>query len=335
MLKIAILRNWVIWRGYCTDTASTPSYITGKPKQLMDNYLLTQDGLSIYYREIWTGPSTYNKPCSNEHTTILCLPGLTRNHRDFLAMASQITDVYHLICPDMRGRGQSQYDSNPDNYSPPTYVKDMWLLLDELSIDRVVVLGTSLGGLMGMLMAAEHPDRIEAVILNDIGAEVSAEALQKITDYLNSSGPEDNWHSTVLTLQSKHGEQFTDLDESQWEDLAKRLYQVRNNRIVPDYDQTIIRNTSQNALDLWPIFKALLSIPALVLRGENSDLLTSDTLSKMKALKQDLHTATVPNRGHAPFLDEDAAINAIQSFLQGLRKHHKEEINPPKSCTPN
>jgi pimeloyl-ACP methyl ester carboxylesterase len=272
----------------------------------------SHDGLQLFYRD--AGPH-------NEATPVLCLPGLTRNSRDFTQLAAHLTASRRVICPDLRGRGYSEHDPEWRNYHPLTYVADTWQLLDELAIQRVVVIGTSLGGLMAMIMAAQQPVRLAGVVLNDVGPEIAPEGLARIRGYAGKLPPVTNWTAAAAQLREVYGLALPGLDEAAWLAYARQSFR-ENAEGIPqlDYDPAIglaIQEVSGEPADPWPLFRAL-TMPALALRGELSDILAPATLARMQQEKPDLVAVTVVNRGHVPLLDEPDSLAAIETFLATL-----------------
>jgi pimeloyl-ACP methyl ester carboxylesterase len=272
----------------------------------------SHDGLQLFYRD--AGPH-------NEATPILCLPGLTRNSRDFTQFAAHLAASRRVICPDLRGRGSSEHDPEWRNYQPLTYVADTWQLLDELGIQRVVVIGTSLGGLMAMIMAAQQPVRLAGVVLNDVGPEIAPEGLARIRAYAGKLPPVTNWTEAAAQVREVYGLALPGLDQAAWLAYARQSFR-ENAEGIPqlDYDPAIglaIQEVSGEPADPWPLFRAL-TMPALALRGELSDILAPATLARMQQEKPDLVAVTVANRGHVPLLDEPDSLAAIETFLATL-----------------
>lgn len=269
------------------------------------------DGLKLHYR---------NYPGSDERPPVLCLHGLTRNARDFAPLAEHLAGKWRVIVPEMRGRGMSEYARDPATYSPRTYIEDVEALLEEQGIDRFVAIGTSMGGLMTMLMAARNAGRLAAAVLNDIGPELDPAGLERISGYVGQGRSFPTWMHAARALQEVHGEWFPDYAIEDWLEMAKRTMVLgQNGRIVFDYDMAIAEpfNAPDGAApaDLWPAFEALAPVPLLVLRGELSDLLSRETLAAMQARHPTMRAATVPRVGHAPMLDEPVSLAAIDALL--------------------
>ncbi len=278
-----------------------------------DLWYQSPDGLKLYARD-------YPGPAGSTLPPALCMHGLTRNSADFAALADQLCAGRRVLSVDQRGRGRSDYDSNISNYTPATYVQDMFALLDGEGIDRVVLVGTSMGGLMSFLMAAMQPERIAAMIINDIGPEIDPAGLARIQDYVGKSGPVTTWDEAVAQQKAINGIAFPDFTEQQWQDFTRGLYREENGAPVIAYDPAIAQPMSDQDSgavppDLWPVFEAITAIPMLVVRGATSDILSPGCVARMRELDPDLQVVEVPNRGHAPMLDEPAAQSAITGFL--------------------
>jgi len=290
-----------------------------------DGFYASNDGLALYYRCYSPAFSDTDKSDTNRSTnavdarsrkTVLCLPGVSRNHRDFLPMIDALPPQFNWLLVDLRGRGHSAHDPNPDNYHPATYVDDICRLLDHLELETVDIVGTSLGGILAMMLNTLFPQRVARAVLNDVGAFVEKSAIENIGTYLQQAHLHENWDSVVAAIKPVYSDFFTGLSEQDWHALAHRLYRQRaDSTLTPDYDPALFRSASAVDLDLWPFFDSLKDKPTLVLRGANSGLLTPSILTQMVKSRPDLQVTTVANRGHAPFLDEPESIAAITRFL--------------------
>ncbi len=281
-----------------------------------DRFWTSSDGLSLHYRN-YAGPEGSTK------LPVLCLHGLTRNARDFAGLAEALAATRRVIVPSMRGRGQSAYAADSDTYTPITYVADVEKLLAELEVTRFVAVGTSMGGLMTMLMAAMKPGRIAGVVMNDIGPEVDPSGVARIAGYVGQGRSYPTWVHAARGLAEAHGASFPDYDLDQWLELTKRTMVVsQNGRIVFDYDMAIAEPFAKpgNAAppDLWQAYEALRDVPMLLVRGELSDLISPATVEQMKVRNPAMRTITVPRVGHAPTLDEPEVRAAIAALLDGV-----------------
>ena len=282
-----------------------------------EKFFASRDGLQIYFRD-YEGDAA--------KAPVLCLHGLTRNSRDFAALAEHIAPARRVIVPDQRGRGRSQYDPQWMNYHPGTYVEDMWTLLSELSIVRVVVLGTSLGGLMAMLMAATRPQMLAGVVLNDIGPEIDPAGVARIQSYAGRLPPVRNWDDAAAQMRMTFGLTFPEYDEPQWRDFARKSFDEDEGGVPrlaadPKIGDAIRAIPAPAGITqaMWLAFGQLRNLPALAVRGATSDLLSAATFERMQKEVPSLVAVTVPNRGHAPQLDEPESLRAIDAFLAGLR----------------
>ncbi len=280
------------------------------PAQYEDGFWWSKDGLRLHYRD-YSG--------RDDRPPILCIPGLTRNARDFAHVADRLAGDWRLICVDLRGRGESAYAKFPMSYAPITYLQDIEDLLETLKIDRFVAFGTSLGGLLTMLLASARPGRIAGALLNDIGPVIEEEGLARIRGFVGKSGSWPSWMHAARAASNLHGHAHPDYDLPQWIALAKRLYRLTaQGRIIPDYDPRIaepIRRPSE-PVDLWPAFDALGKAPVTILRGATSDILSTDTVAAMAKRLPNATLSIIPRTGHPPELDEPAAIKAIDGLLE-------------------
>jgi pimeloyl-ACP methyl ester carboxylesterase len=276
-------------------------------------YYDSSDGLKLFYHDY--APAACGTP-------VLCLPGLTRNSRDFDELAAHLYMSRRVLTPDLRGRGLSDRDPEWRNYHPATYVNDVTTLLDLLAIDKIIVIGTSLGGLMAMGMAMQDAERLAGVVLNDVGPEIAPEGLARIQAYTGRLTPVSNWDQAIAQSREIYGPWLPGLSDAEWNKMAWRAYRDGNDGVpVQDIDVNIgraVREIGPQVGDPWQMFDALANIPTLVLRGALSDILSADTLARMHQRKADLLSVEIPDRGHVPLLNEPAALSAIDAFIEGL-----------------
>ena len=263
----------------------------------------------------------YARDYPGDGAPILMMHGLTRNSADFGSLAVRLSGRHRVIVPEQRGRGRSQYDPDPANYTPATYCADMTALIARLGLDRPVLIGTSMGGLMAMIMGAMAPDAYRGIVLNDIGPVVDQAGLDRIARYVGLSGDVRDWAEAADYARRTNGYAFPDYDESDWKAFAARLFR-EDARGVPRlaYDPAIaagLKGDKPSAVppDLWPLWDTLASLPVLIVRGEISDILSAQTMAQMRARHPDCTTVTVPGIGHAPMLDEAQAVAAIEAFI--------------------
>ena len=285
------------------------------------------EGLELYCR-VYEPPAPRGLPAAGgarapKALTVLCLPGLTRNSRDFEALAPHLAARYRVVCPDLRGRGLSARDPHWQNYQPAIYLADLQRLLQALELDRVAIIGTSLGGLLGMLLGATIPERVAGLVLNDVGPEIDPKGLERIRTYTGMLPPVATWGEAVRQLRGVYGNAWPGLSDERWSLLVRRSYREdASGAPVLDCDPRIgdaVRAAPPVPGGLWPIFARLHSVPMLVIHGALSDILSVSTLERMQREKPDLERVTVGNRGHVPLLDEPAALGAIDHFLARLR----------------
>ena len=284
------------------------------PASFVSRYYTSPDGLKLHYRD-YAGPPA-------PRLTVVCIPGLTRNARDFEDLAPHLAETYRVISVELRGRGLSEYAKDPMTYVPPTYVRDVAALLKAEQLAHVALIGTSLGGIISMVLAATMPAKILGVVLNDIGPEISPEGLARIASYVGQTKPITNWDEAAAAIRMIDGKIFPDYEADEiWIKMARRRFvESEDGSFRPDYDLNISKPfaSSTTAVNLWPFFMALKRIPALAIRGETSDLLSPEIFAQMKKAVPNLRQVTVPNRGHAPYLDEPEALSAIEAFLKKL-----------------
>jgi pimeloyl-ACP methyl ester carboxylesterase len=278
-----------------------------------DRYFTVGDGLRLHYRD-YPGPS--DKP------PLLCLHGLTRNSRDWAQFAMRYSPRHRVLALDFRGRGQSDYDPVSARYAPLTYAGDVIEMLDQLGIAEAIFVGTSLGGLVTMVIAATAPHRIKASILNDVGPDVDPAGIERILSYVGKDVRFGSWDEAAAAIAGNYGAAFERYGHDDWVTMAKRNCREEKGEIRFDYDMAIAEpfKTTGPApqVDLWPLFEALGSKPLLVIRGAKSDLLTAQTAAKMQSVAPDAKLALVPGVGHAPELNEAEAVAAIDDFLANL-----------------
>lgn len=276
----------------------------------IDDYFTVADGLRLHYRD-YPGPAG--------QLPLLCLHGLTRNARDFADFADRYSPSWRVLALDFRGRGLSDYDPLPARYTPLTYAGDVLQLLDQLAIPRVVFVGTSLGGLVTMAVAAVAPQRIAASILNDVGPELTGDGLERIASYVGKSPRFATWEEAADAIAANNRHIPATYTRADWLKMARRVCREEDGAIRFDYDSAIAVPFQTKGpiprVDMWPLFRALGQTPLLVVRGEQSDLLSAATLQKMQDAVPDMKSVTVPGVGHAPMLDEPEAVAAVDAFL--------------------
>ncbi|MCT2398259.1 alpha/beta fold hydrolase [Novosphingobium mangrovi (ex Huang et al. 2023)] len=281
-----------------------------------DRFWSGRDGLKLHFRD-YPGPEQTGE---GTRPVILCLHGLTRNARDFDVLAPRLAAKWRVICTDMRGRGDSEYARDSASYTPPQYCEDVLALLEQEAIDRFVVIGTSLGGLMAMGLATVIPERIAGVVINDVGPRLEPDGLERIKDYVGQGRSYPTWVHAARGIESTQALAHPGHSLDFWIGMAKRLMTLTSNgRIVFDYDMKIAEPFMDfdvdNQPDLWPAWEALAGRPALVLRGAHSDVLSHATLEEMVRRVPEAEAVTLKHVGHAPTLDEPESVAAIERLL--------------------
>jgi pimeloyl-ACP methyl ester carboxylesterase len=288
--------------------------LDGKPWR--DIFFESFDDLRLYVRH-------YPAP-DERFRSVICLPGLTRNARDFHTLATYLSThpekPRNVYCIDYRGRGLSQHDRNWRNYVPYIELLDVLDFLTVQGLHRVGIVGTSRGGIIAMLMAAIRPTAMGAVVLNDIGPVIETRGLARIVGYVGRMPVPKTWADAVMIMREINGRGFPEFTDTQWDQMARGVFEERKGRLVLSYDRKLARaigtvDLSRPVPDLWPQFVALGQVPALVLRGEHSDLLSADTLEAMVERHPNLRAMTVPEQGHAPMLQEQEPVEAIGAFF--------------------
>lgn len=287
----------------------TPSYA--------DVFFPSADGRLQLYARDYAGAG----PC------LLLMHGLTRNAADFDEFARHLAGRFRVVVPDQRGRGRSQYDPEPANYVPLVYCSDMLGLIARLGLERPVLLGTSMGGLMAMVMGSMAPQNYRGLVLNDVGPVVEPAGLARIASYVGTASEVTDWTGAAEYCRLTNSSAFPHYQDADWLRFAHRLF-VEDANGVPRlaYDPAIatgLAGSDPSAVppDLWPMWDTLTSLPILAIRGENSDILSAATLAEMGRRHPGMRSASVAGVGHAPMLDEPEVVAAIEGFLDEIRAH--------------
>jgi len=274
-----------------------------------------------FYRSACGRLELFARDYGGDGPALLLMHGLTRNSADFEPLAVHLAGRYRLIVPDQRGRGVSGYDPDPANYRPDVYARDMFALLDGLGVERAALIGTSMGGLMAMIMGAVAPERVPAIVLNDIGPEIDAHGLARIGGYVGGVESFAGWEEAAARCEVVNRDAFPDFRPTDWEAFARRTCRVaKDGGVAFAYDPAIAKafETEDGVAppNLWPLWQALGEKPVLVIRGALSDLLSASTVERMAQLHPGPFAhVDVPHRGHAPLLDEPEALAAIEAFI--------------------
>ena len=275
----------------------------------------TSDGLTLHYMDDNDGPA------------VLMLAGLTRNSADFKFLTPHLHEC-RLIRLDYRGRGLSNYDDDFTTYNVEREAQDVIELLDYLELEKACVVGTSRGGLIAMLLSAICNNRLNGIIMNDIGPQIELEGLFSIQEYIGKIPPFDSLDDAALALRADCADSFPDVPFSRWREHAECMwYEKPEGGIGLRYDPRLrdvfsMQLESSDKADFWPLFDTMRELPLASIRGENSDLFSAATQNKMQERHPEMIAAVVPNRGHVPFLDEPESLSAIRKLLKAANVHH-------------
>ena len=276
-----------------------------------DRFWYSAEGLRLHYRD-YEGPR--DKP------PILCIPGLTRNAKDFEPVADRYAGDWRVITVELRGRGLSDNDPDPSRYTPHYYVADLLKLLDQLGIADAVFFGTSLGAICTMLLASTDADRIAGAMLNDIGPEIDQAGIDRIGGYVGREVLFDDWEQAIAALTERNRDVFPKWGPGEWERFTRRIMAEAPDGIRFQYDMRIAENfraaTEGPQGANWHLYEALAGRPVLILRGGRSDLLSAEVAERMvERLDGDAELVTIPDAGHAPSLEEPEAQAAMDRLL--------------------
>jgi len=288
----------------------------------VSHFITAQDGLKLHVR-VYGAIATLALP-------VVCLPGLARTGADFHRLASALADdtmhpgarhPRNVLALDYRGRGLSDYDNNPDNYSLPVELADVLSVLAALEIGRAVIVGTSRGGLLAMLLGSARPAAVAGVVLNDIGPVIEPHGLARIKGYVGQLPQPKSFEEAAEVLRQLFSPQFPALSTGDWMELAQRTFRDQGGRIIPDYDPKLAHalrdvDIERPLPDLWQQFDSLADVPMLIIRGANSDLLSPATFEAMRARRWQCDALVVPDQGHAPLLTDDETISRIGAFVR-------------------
>ena len=288
-----------------------------------DFFYAAPDGLKLHAR-------IYGET-NSDHLPVVCLPGLTRNARDFhelaLYLSARAVVPRKVIAFDYRGRGQSEYDPDVANYNVGVEASDILAGLAALGIKEAAFIGTSRGGLIIHVLAAMRPEALKAVVLNDIGPVIEAGGLAHIRSYLDPSPQPKTLAEAVSAQRSVHGGDFPALADADWKRMVWALSRQTDQGLIPDFDPKLVEtlaglDLTQPLPALWLQFEALSAVPLLAIRGANSRLLSVETLEEMGKRHPAMRTITVEGQGHAPFLETGTLPSAIAAFLDQSEHRH-------------
>lgn len=280
------------------------------------HFVSAPDGLRLHVRRYGAG--------GGRRRPVVCLPGLARTTDDFDALAAAVANdpdrPRHVLAVDYRGRGQSEYDADPANYNIPTEVADLLAILTALEVEPAVFVGTSRGGILAMMLATVRPAAIAGVVLNDIGPVIETKGLVRIKSYLGRLPQPKSFEDGGEILRSLFSTQFPKLGPDDWTMFARRTFKEQNGSFKPRYDPKLAGvlqsvDMARSLPPLWREFDALASVPLMIIRGANSDILSTETVEAMRARRPDIVALEVPDQGHAPLLMESEVIAQIGAFI--------------------
>lgn len=236
-------------------------------------------------------------------------------------LANHPTRPREVYCPDYRGRGKSDHDPQWRNYSPFIELLDVLDLMTIAGLERAAIVGTSRGGIIAMIMALMRPNMMAALVLNDIGPEIETSGLARIMGYAGKIPVPDDWEEAAALVETMNKRFFTNLDKDDWQELARQFFDEEDGKPSPSYDNNLANalgeiDITQKIPTMWTHFEALKRVPVLVLRGENSDILSPKTLQRMSQAHPRLASVTIHAQGHAPLLKDRFSIGIIADFLR-------------------
>ena len=270
----------------------------------------SQDGLRLYFRD-------YGDPLLRR-TPVLCIPGLTRNSKDFHRHARRLGTERRVLCLDLRGRGRSDYDTDWHRYVPTVYLNDIRHLLALTDIPRVIIVGTSLGGLLAMAVGVAFPTALAGAVINDVGPEIRKEGLDKILEYIRKFEPISSWAEGTDYLR-RYFSPLSIETEEEWLEFAHNSFrESADGKLHFDWDPAILKPLGGPLPDLWPIYRSLARLPLVLLRGGVSQVLTPETFARMRDELPGAIAVELPGIGHAPTLTEPPVEEAIDTLLRHI-----------------
>jgi pimeloyl-ACP methyl ester carboxylesterase len=292
--------------------STTKRSADGTPTAGVSLFVTAQDGLRLHVRAYGAGASGA--------LPVVCLPGLARTAADFESLAAILSSNRQVFAVDYRGRGKSDYDHNPANYSLQVELADLLAVLTAFGIGRAAFIGTSRGGILTMLLAVARPTAIAGCVLNDIGPVIDLSGLLRIKSYVGKLPQPVSFREAADALQRLFGSHFPKWDNADWLAFAHRTYKEANGRLLPDYDIKLAAIldavTPERPLPpLWREFDALAGVPVMVVRGTNSDILSVATVEAMRARRRSLAVVEVADEGHTPRLSAPQTAGRIAAFV--------------------
>jgi pimeloyl-ACP methyl ester carboxylesterase len=296
--------------------AVTDISLTARERDYRSIFISVPDGLRLHVREYGPGV-TYG-------LSVVCLPGLARTTADFDTLALVLANgrpQRRVIAIDSRGRGLSEYDSNPQNYNVAIELGDVVAVLLALGIKQAVFIGSSRGGILTMLLAAAHPQMIAGAVLHDIGPVIEPEGVARIKSYVGKLPQAQNFEDGAEILRRLFAAQFPKLTAAQWLSAAGRTWKSQAGKLVLTYDPALAQTLADYDIEhplpsMWNEFEALARVPVLVIRGARSDILSAATVNAMRARHAGLESIEVPDQGHVPLLEGDDLVRRVSAFIE-------------------
>jgi pimeloyl-ACP methyl ester carboxylesterase len=282
-------------------------------------FTAASDGLALHALD-------YGDPRS-PRLPVVCLPGLSRTAEDFTPLATALAKERRVLALDLRGRGRSGYDRDPANYKIAVETDDVIAVMTALAVGPAIFVGTSRGGLVTMTLATKRLDLIAGAVLNDIGPVVDTAGVMRIKSYVGKLAQPATFQQGADILRGVSGNQFPKLTAADWLAAAKRAWREDGGRLVVTYDPALTNTLETVSPDkpfptLWNEFDAMARVPLMVVHGANSDILSTATVSDMRARRPDMEVVTVPDQGHAPLLADARTIAAIAAFAAKCDVEH-------------
>ena len=298
-----------------TNRITSETFVIDTPMEERDINYSSSDGLDLFAKQ-WGS--------DDAPQTVLCLHGLTRNHKDFIPMVRSVGGNQRFIAWDTRGRGRSARDPMPERYRLDVYAQDALALIEHLKLENITIIGTSMGGLISMVLMSLIPDKIDRVVLNDIGPRLEPGGVERIAGYVGEFQAYPSFEAAGVAIADVQGSAFPNFSEKDWLAFAQRTFVETQNGVELDYDPAIaeslknIPTQPDSETETWALFEKMSARPLLIVRGGISDLLSSETTGKMVARHASAKEVVVPDVGHAPILDEPPAVEALKAFLNSM-----------------
>ena len=312
---------------------STKAHIMSMPHATFPTPIL-QEGEGTLWESFWStsqdGLKLHTRVYGSEHSSqlpVVCLAGLARTSADFHEIATHLSThkskPRQVLALDYRGRGRSDYDSNPAHYDPRIEMQDVQDVLTAVGVHEAVFIGTSRGGLITMGLSAARPGCIKGAVLNDIGPVIEGKGLARIKSYVGKLPKPRDYTEAVQILKRIASQHFTRLSDAEWDIFARNTFKEGAHGLVPDYDPALTKALEDYDLEkplpvLWSLFEGLKGVPILSIRGEHSDILSVETQAEMARRHASCENYVVVGEGHAPLLGDKATIQKIASFVLSI-----------------